>query len=103
RRRHTRCYRDWSSDVCSSDLSRFHKIAILSPPADANMSPLGERQIDSICAECPLSVPIGSPVTASHSRITGSLLHEASFLSPSKIGRASCRERVYSAYGALLV
>src|SRR5207245_8673793 len=21
RRRHTRCYRDWSSDVCSSDLS----------------------------------------------------------------------------------
>src|SRR6266542_4498652 len=24
RRRHTRCYRDWSSDVCSSDLiSRF--------------------------------------------------------------------------------
>src|SRR6266542_3251664 len=23
RRRHTRCYRDWSSDVCSSDLSTF--------------------------------------------------------------------------------
>src|SRR6266542_5308696 len=23
RRRHTRCYRDWSSDVCSSDLDRF--------------------------------------------------------------------------------
>src|SRR5207245_5652424 len=22
RRRHTRCYRDWSSDVCSSDLQR---------------------------------------------------------------------------------
>src|SRR5208282_6677208 len=22
RRRHTRCYRDWSSDVCSSDLER---------------------------------------------------------------------------------
>src|SRR5208282_6408194 len=22
RRRHTRCYRDWSSDVCSSDLTR---------------------------------------------------------------------------------
>src|SRR5207245_7510679 len=27
RRRHTRCYRDWSSDVCSSDL------ATASPPA----------------------------------------------------------------------
>src|SRR3989304_8300366 len=24
RRRHTRCSRDWSSDVCSSDLSTFH-------------------------------------------------------------------------------
>src|SRR6266542_5236211 len=23
RRRHTRCYRDWSSDVCSSDLGRY--------------------------------------------------------------------------------
>src|SRR3989337_3703644 len=23
RRRHTRCYRDWSSDVCSSDLGFF--------------------------------------------------------------------------------
>src|SRR5215470_18659229 len=23
RRRHTRCYRDWSSDVCSSDLHRL--------------------------------------------------------------------------------
>src|SRR5690554_1705215 len=25
RRRHTRCGRDWSSDVCSSDLNRLHK------------------------------------------------------------------------------
>src|SRR5207245_3866431 len=30
RRRHTRCYRDWSSDVCSSDLTqqpRFFDVA----------------------------------------------------------------------------
>src|SRR5271169_3885531 len=27
RRRHTRCYRDWSSDVCSSDLAqRIHAV-----------------------------------------------------------------------------
>src|SRR6266542_5639094 len=25
RRRHTRCYRDWSSDVCSSDLRRMRR------------------------------------------------------------------------------
>src|SRR5207245_4270175 len=27
RRRHTSCYRDWSSDVCSSDLDRFLHVA----------------------------------------------------------------------------
>src|SRR5207245_4951498 len=27
RRRHTRCYRDWSSDVCSSDLSGSSRTA----------------------------------------------------------------------------
>src|SRR5438128_12523825 len=26
RRRHTRCYRDWSSDVCSSDLNNTPKV-----------------------------------------------------------------------------
>src|SRR5438128_4494426 len=34
RRRHTRCYRDWSSDVCSSDLHRPD----LLPHARARMS-----------------------------------------------------------------
>src|SRR5207245_6440159 len=29
RRRHTRCYRDWSSDVCSSDLENTEAIAVL--------------------------------------------------------------------------
>src|SRR5256884_6452570 len=36
RRRHTRCSRDWSSDVCSSDLGSFMKTAIkrkTKPPA----------------------------------------------------------------------
>src|SRR6266542_5574485 len=29
RRRHTRCYRDWSSDVCSSDLGRPYDAAYM--------------------------------------------------------------------------
>src|SRR6266542_3167534 len=29
RRRHTRCYRDWSSDVCSSDLLRNALIPVV--------------------------------------------------------------------------
>src|SRR5207245_6946989 len=28
RRRHTSCYRDWSSDVCSSDLKNDHKVKL---------------------------------------------------------------------------
>src|SRR6266542_2591079 len=33
RRRHTRCYRDWSSDVCSSDLSlRWSQFAQIKIP-----------------------------------------------------------------------
>src|ERR1039458_10581597 len=29
RRRHTRCLSDWSSDVCSSDLSSIHRIQLV--------------------------------------------------------------------------
>src|SRR3989449_6461994 len=32
RRRHTRCSRDWSSDVCSSDLSALRRIVPLPTP-----------------------------------------------------------------------
>src|SRR5207245_3356531 len=31
RRRHTRCYRDWSSDVCSSDLLSAASLSFLRP------------------------------------------------------------------------
>src|SRR5207245_7014545 len=34
RRRHTRCYRDWSSDVCSSDLGQ--KTGSSPPPNGSN-------------------------------------------------------------------
>src|SRR3989337_3924489 len=33
RRRHTRCYRDWSSDVCSSDLSSWKPPGTRAPGA----------------------------------------------------------------------
>src|SRR6266852_9400165 len=33
RRRHTRCYRDWSSDVCSSDLSGWRCRSSCSSPS----------------------------------------------------------------------
>src|SRR5579872_5535038 len=38
RRRHTRCGRDWSSDVCSSDLSRRQEV----PPERLDLADGGE-------------------------------------------------------------
>src|SRR5262245_65553246 len=40
RRRHTRCLSDWSSDVCSSDLSTV----VVQPTLDPNKSPLALLQ-----------------------------------------------------------
>src|SRR5207245_5244831 len=34
RRRHTRCYRDWSSDVCSSDLDKTIALGACCQPAE---------------------------------------------------------------------
>src|SRR5687768_17823061 len=34
RRRHTRCSRDWSSDVCSSDLIRVNLVSAVGAPLD---------------------------------------------------------------------
>src|SRR3989337_929104 len=39
RRRHARCYRDWSSDVCSSDLSDVRALDIAKRLIDYNFHP----------------------------------------------------------------
>src|SRR5437870_13800795 len=71
RRRHTRWPRDWSSDVCSSDLA-------MSPLPDPKSSSFhGKRTETSLLFEF-LPVPI--PKFAGRFEV--------------KIGRASCRERV---------
>src|SRR2546422_6871206 len=46
RRRHTRCSRDWSSDVCSSDLANRSKCSgspASSPDTTLTLSPAGGR------------------------------------------------------------
>src|SRR5687768_17688323 len=78
RRRHTRCSRDWSSDVCSSDLEDGFQLRIVP------LFPSDEKRalIEQLVGEGAfLSEPEG----------------EGSVRAPgrrSKIGRASCRERV---------
>src|SRR5207245_8160409 len=44
RRRHTRCYRDWSSDVCSSDLEQKIKRAVDRRRAELAAFPLELRE-----------------------------------------------------------
>src|SRR5438132_11471989 len=68
RRRHTRSLCDWSSDVCSSDLKRFRPPQMVEAGGSALHTPALTLQVaDSSSTQAPRS---------------------------SKIGRASCRERV---------
>src|SRR2546429_901210 len=41
RRRHTRCSRDWSSDVCSSDLPQIHMKVIVTDNPPTGMGEVG--------------------------------------------------------------
>src|SRR5207249_5388277 len=45
RRRHTRSKRDWSSDVCSSDLGRFATGAIAIPTRDSAIADFWEQSV----------------------------------------------------------
>src|SRR2546429_5930556 len=80
RRRHTRCSRDWSSDVCSSDLPECIHLVAEGGKAEIN-APLIEPLIafdvfrPAVDAGTKDEVPL---VAAPHR----------------EIGRASCRERV---------
>src|SRR6266498_3171536 len=43
RRRHTSCGRDWSSDVCSSDLAHLHAAEVTAPAGRRAAEGLGVR------------------------------------------------------------
>src|SRR5207245_5732283 len=91
RRRHTRCYRDWSSDVCSSDLALLaHFTAIAratagTEPAEALRAARRHEVVSRAVDELERN---GSPA----------LVLEA-MVARMKIGRASCRERGEDAVG----
>src|SRR5258707_13504398 len=76
RRRHTRYWRDWSSDVCSSDLN--------GPIEPAQLVDAGKRGVAQA-----FFLP-GRAATAL--RVPGAGAWESNF--PIQIGRAACRERV---------
>src|SRR5205809_3032217 len=86
RRRHTRCSRDWSSDVCSSDLSRLDEFAIegaygRAVPGFANAGPV-------LASELP---------AAERERLRNAIAQRGmEYVGQEEIGRASCRERAES-------
>src|SRR5206468_7945905 len=84
RRRHTRSDRDWSSDVCSSDLGR-EEIETLENETDFVAAQLGARRV----AQCREIVAVNQDFAARGLRQSADQVQERR-----QIGRASCRERV---------
>src|SRR3712207_9533173 len=81
RRRHTRYWRDWSSDVCSSDLGPRGD-ALGAGLRAAGAEPIVVRPGDSFAA------------TATGYRLRPGVRADHDELVAAQIGRASCRERV---------
>src|SRR5205807_9092630 len=83
RRRHTRLQGDWSSDVCSSDLSRFNL-------HQDRLAARSNRQFHWQFGDVGLEVFLLLPAVAIQALAKITLVVEQA----DKIGRASCRERV---------
>src|SRR5207248_4546826 len=84
RRRHTRSYGDWSSDVCSSDLEDRNPVSA----THAAMQHRGVRRGDRVAIFLDNSVE--SVVSVYGTLKIGAVFMPVNAL---KIGRASCRER----------
>src|SRR5207245_3626388 len=89
RRRHTRCYRDWSSDVCSSDLHYEEHVA--------GSRWTGCRTDPFWTTEAPVIIRdrIVTELTTSKlfTRVSQAPSEPGDIVIRSEIGRASCRER----------
>src|SRR5690606_40224881 len=88
RRRHTSFSRDWSSDVCSSDLILLGPTVTVSDP-----TPLNEEQTAfRVHAEAVVrTVSTAEQQQELIDQVTGKSIEEAE--EALEIGRASCRER----------
>src|SRR5690606_41061397 len=92
RRRHTRFSRDWSSDVCSSDLSAEGYRVRTAATATEGMEQVAAGPLDAVLLDLMLPDRNGLEVLEEIRRFDEDL--------PVEIGRASCRERVWSSVAA---
>src|SRR5437762_10224204 len=82
RRRHTRYIGDWSSDVCSSDLSAEAKAKLGN---DSALREIGEQRVARRVRDGMNARSVG--------RVVHSYRQRGACFERRKIGRASCRER----------
>src|SRR5256884_7277917 len=59
RRRHTRCSRDWSSDVCSSDLCRSDSLDSCSETTLTNDRKSGQVSVRTLMGTTPSQMQLG--------------------------------------------
>src|SRR5207249_8761800 len=86
RRRHTRSKRDWSSDVCSSDLTPF-LLEGLDLDLDARRQVKLHQRVDRLRGRLE---DVQEPLVGADLELLARLLVDVR----REIGRASCRERV---------
>src|SRR5690606_40623094 len=89
RRRHTRFSRDWSSDVCSSDLFTY-------AGAPLGGFAFGDVPVGAFHTDGAQTILPGASAFYRHTFVAGSAgtvrFSAAATANPAKIGRASCRE-----------
>src|SRR5690606_39496064 len=93
--RHTRFSRDWSSDVCSSDLGWFgHYSLVLRTPTRSRLFNLRSTSSAEINADRSMIVAAREKVLLPNTNGNWYIsVCKDSMVSLLKIGRASCRER----------
>src|SRR5690606_39771862 len=97
RRRHTRFSRDWSSDVCSSDLGDISCESLVVATGGLSIPTMGATGLGYEVAG-QFGLPL-KPRSAGLVPFTLSPTQLAIF-APCKIGRASCREREWGSEAA---
>src|SRR5690606_40841467 len=91
RRRHTRFSRDWSSDVCSSDLA--DRLEVGDDPVHGEHAVGGDEPEAGVGRRLELPLEVGHVVVGVAEALR---LAEADAVDDAgEIGRASCRERVW--------
>src|SRR5699024_11319726 len=91
RRRHTRSKRDWSSDVCSSDLNNLiniDQIIIVKHPSATLKANIINRLIQTFQTTYDLEILCS---TLGNDYVDGVIIRDKQ---TAEIGRASCRERI---------